>query len=412
MKRLWMVKGVAASLAGAALLATASNASAAACSSLTNPVVLSGSTAFKNVLAKLAPVLQQAATPVTIVYFGPGSCAGIQAVTGTAATGTGTIWDNTGTAITGGCDAGVSGIPVDIGISDVYPQTCVDEGTLTSLPATGYGDFTAAIQAMTFIVPSGSTAQTSISAQAAFAVLGWAGTGMYPVAPWTAATDTTASNIFIRDNTSGTETMIAKEIGLNAAKWKGVDGMATGTVITDVSGSTTPASALGIVAAQSAQAATGVSILAFQAADQACGYLPDSASSGAGSRDKLNVREGRYDIWGPEHFYTAVDGAGAPMSTAAKAVTDAISLASPTDATALPVVQAEIAAGVIPQCAMKVKRTAEVGAEMSFQPTGDCGCYFDANVPMGTTTCQTCSSSTDCTDAGASHCNYGYCEAM
>ena len=56
-------------------------------------------------------------------------------------------------------------------------------------------------------------------------------------------------------------------------------------------------------------------VLAFQAdqvAGQTCGYFPDST---ANTFDKLNVRQGRYDIWGPLHFITAVDGGGNPLGT-------------------------------------------------------------------------------------------------
>jgi hypothetical protein len=61
----------------------------------------------------------------------------------------------------------------------------------------------------------------------------------------------------------------------------------------------------------------------------------------------------------------------------------------------------------IPQCAIKVARTAEVGnfaAQTGFQ----CGCYFDFKT-KNKTSCQTCKSAEDCSSA-APACNYGYCE--
>jgi hypothetical protein len=409
MKRLWMAKGVAASLASVALLATAGDALAAPCSGITNKVVISGSTAIQSVIAALGTVVGTSASPITIVYYGPGSCAGLTDVAGSpdkAAT-----WTTYLNGVTGTCDGdSINGLAVDIGVSDVYPATCASAGQFT-MPASGFADFPGPIQAMTFVVPSGSS-EHSISAEAAFAILGYAGTGMYDVGPWTATPNTSTTNLFIRSTTSGTLQMIASEIGLAGSKWKGTAESGSGAVVTAVNAATPPSAGLGIVAAQSAQSATTPPrILAFQAKGQECGYLPDSSST---TLDKINVREGRYDIWGPEHFYTAVDGSGVPTSANAKAVTDAISLAS-VSASSKAVIAAEISAGVVPQCAMKVSRTEEVGAEASFQPTGDCSCFFDATVPPMTapTTCHACTVDMDCADAGtATHCNYGYCEVQ
>ena len=61
----------------------------------------------------------------------------------------------------------------------------------------------------------------------------------------------------------------------------------------------------------------GLKILAFQAADQSCGYLPDSDAT---HFDKINVRQGRYDIWGPIHLVTAVDDSGNPTNAQAPTI--------------------------------------------------------------------------------------------
>ncbi len=353
-------------------------------------------------------------SPITIVYAGPGSCAGLQNVTGGTPLTTSPLTTYLG-SVKGSCTITTpSTLAVDVGVSDVYPATCVAAGQLTAPAAGAFGDFPGPIQAMTFVVPTGSS-EHSISAEAAFAVLGWAGSGMYDVAPWTVTPNTSVLNVFIRSGTSGTLQMIASEIGLAASNWKGTVETSGGNVISGVNGSSVVDSAIGIAAAQNAQLVTAPAtpprILAFQAKGQECGYLPDSSST---SLDKLNVREGRYDIWGPEHFYVAVDGSGAPTSANAKAVTDAISLGT-VGASSQAVIAAEISAGVVPQCAMKVSRTEEVGAEASFQPTGDCSCFFDATVPPATApaSCRACTMDSDCADAGpATHCNYGFCEVQ
>ncbi|HEY1585438.1 MAG TPA: hypothetical protein VGH63_07085, partial [Polyangia bacterium] len=59
-------------------------------------------------------------------------------------------------------------------------------------------------------------------------------------------------------------------------------------------------------------------------------------------------------------------------------------------------------------CAMKVSRTIEGGDQALFSPTEPCGCYFEANVPGGSTTCTVCTDDTPC---GGGKCRHGYCEA-
>jgi hypothetical protein len=142
------------------------------------------------------------------------------------------------------------------------------------------------------------------------------------------------------------------------------------------------------------------------------------------------VRQGRYAIWGPLHFVAGVDGSGnavaagttnpVPSTNAGvAALVNAIThngLTASTTPTLQTVVQAEATAHFVPDCAMQVSRTTEVGAEASYQPTNACGCYFESLTGGGTTLssyCRTCTTNADCADAGAySHCNFGYCEAM
>jgi hypothetical protein len=370
---------------------------------------VSGANATQNVLKSLSIALQASATPITIIFQSTTSCTGITDLTTPSPEPASTIvWSSNGTANT--CDVPLGGISVDVAVSDVFATTCVAQGALTSYPATGFGDFQGPIQSMSFIVPAASN-ESSISAQAAFAIFGWAGTGMYPVSPWTATTNT--ADIFVRTNTAGVEDMIATEINLPASKWKGTSVSSNSTLVGDVAAPTAPAqTTIGIASTESAQGASAadLKILAYQAADQSCGYLPDSSAT---SLDKLNVREGRYNLWGPSHFFAAVDASGVPTNANVKTFTDAITLATPNSASATSVIAAEATAGVVPQCAMKVSRAAEQSAESSIQPTGDCTGFYEASVPGGTTTHQACTVDGDCADAGAyTHCNYGYCEVQ
>jgi hypothetical protein len=264
---------------------------------------------------------------------------------------------------------------------------------------------------MSIIVPSASfqSGNTSISAEALFAIFGWAGSGMYDVSPWTASPNNTIATIYIRENTAGVEDLLAKELNLSASKWKGTSISSNTTLVGDVG--TAPVASIGIASTESAQAVTTVNTLAYQAAGQSCGYFPDSSAT---SRDKLNVRQGRYNLWGPTHFFTAVDSNGVPTNPNVKTFTDAITFATPLTSAAQTLITVEGTAGVIPQCAMKVSRASEQSAESSVQPTGDCTCFYESNPNVGgTTPCQACTGDADCADAGtATHCNYGFCEVQ
>jgi hypothetical protein len=76
-------------------------------------------------------------------------------------------------------------------------------------------------------------------------------------------------------------------------------------------------SAVGILSTDFADTVRGkLRILAFQDTGQLSGYSPDSS---ANTRDKRNVRDGHYSIWGPVHFFAQVTG-GIPNSAAAAAL--------------------------------------------------------------------------------------------
>jgi len=73
-------------------------------------------------------------------------------------------------------------------------------------------------------------------------------------------------------------------------------------------------------------------------------------------------------------------------------------------------ISAAIKAHTIPDCAMQVSRTTEVGDLTAYAPAKSCGCYFDFTT-NGATSCKACTADKDCSGA-VKHCNYGYCEAQ
>ena len=326
--------------------------------------------------------------------------------------GTATYWDTTGSADLTCNLTAITGNIVDIGVSDVFPTTCGSTYTL----ANGVQDFHGPVQSMTFAVPVTST-QQSISVEAAYMVFGFGGdTTADQVAPWT---DPTAMEV--RSATSGTQQMISAALaqvgsGFSAAKVKGVANSGSGVVLT---GLTTLAAAnnqekaIGFLAMDVIDAnRASVRPLAFQFLGQSCGYTPDSSTT---AFDKQNTRDGHYAIWGPLHLLTPVGSDGkTPVNPNAATI---ISYLTGAVAPAFDLITVEATGGVVPDCAMRVSRTSDVGPMASYMPAHSCECKF-LFAATGSSNCQTCPDptgtvSTACTaDPTKKVCNYGYCEVQ
>jgi len=336
--------------------------------------------------------LAGAATPSTVIYFKQGSCTGVAAILGTKQVpANGTYWSADGNVQT--CTLSTAQA-VDIGVSDVFATSCPSV-TADQVKAAGVGDFdTFFAQVMEFVVPAASD-QNSISAEAAYLTFGLGADGQ---TQW----DNTDLH-YIRNNTSGTQVMLGKAINVDAGKWIGKDQGGSGGVVTTVG--TPPGDAkktIGILSSGEADAnPLTIKKLAFQAYGQTCAFWADS---GASEKDKKYVRDGHYPVWGPLHVLAKVDDKGVPTNDKAKAVIDLFAAQDQS------IVDIEIAAHVIPLCAMNVTRDSEIGPMSSIQPTGSCGCYFDSKTASAGTKCDVCKVDKDCTNAATPKCNYGYCE--
>jgi hypothetical protein len=373
---------------------------------LPSPVFITGSSAVGPFLAGIGQAL---AGTTTIIYASPGSCQGVDAVfNGTPmGTGTATYWDNTGKAQT--CT--LANEVADIGVSDVYYSSCTAPFVFTALPATIQETF-GPNQVMQFVVPAASTASI-ISAQAAYLVYGF-GASTNAVMQWN-----DPSSIFQRGAASGTQSMLAKAIGVAADKWQPTAGTVTGGstgMLNAVSKATNTNAAIGILASDVTDKTTPatmdggtpvsnrslVKILAFQGFGQSCGYLPNSTST---SYDKRNVRNGNYQVWGPIHFYSKMTGLK-PAATSLIGYFNG-TVATPTGVNLLDL---EIQAHVVPSCAMTVSRTTEVGPISAYKDPNPCGCYMEEQLAPGTSGCTACTASTSC--SATQKCSHGYCEAM
>ncbi len=468
---------LAALAAGAVLAASSLAAAQQACEDNTyypNRVYIAGSSASKPVLQALAQVLQAKKIPISILYQSPDSCIGVNdLLTSTAETTAAAPsyfgYNDNGVTPPSSCtvsaiDGGILP-PVDIAVSDVFADTCFANNLTSSGLTSGQKEVLGPIQAMAFAAPVLSSA-TAISAEAAYVVFGY-DAATYSVPPWIQP-----SNIFVRADSSGTENMIGTAIGLIAPKWANANPAmmnnqqqaSTGAMEAAVGNVTSNQSAtIGILSAEAiaqynaaATSANKLKTLAYQHTGQSCGYLPDSTATAI---DKINVRQGRYAIWGPLHFFVNVDANGNPLGgggntdpskiaaisailnyfiatgpTPTQTFTIAGSLNPPVDGGAITLTdgglggslvvgdddkQALIAAEatpafVVPWCAMQVSRSAELGAESSYQPPEPCGCYYESL--LGATNSnyctKTCSTNADCTTGPYGTCRYGYCEVQ
>lgn len=396
------LRGAGAAAAIVILALSATRAEAADCHGLSNPLFVAGSSAVKPLLAEIAKLLvvtQRPEGPVTVVYLGVGSCVGVDAIlNGTGLSGSAlSYWDDQGTEQTCSLDVAAA-TRADIGVSDVFASTCFN--LANGLPS-NITDFLGPVQTMTFVVPRSST-QSSISGEAAYYVFGFgADSGAQP---WT-----DEAFLFQRNDQSGTQRMISRAIRLDPSRWRGVSTMSSGDLRQRViaAGNVNPEASVGILAADEADDnRAALKVLAYQHFGQSCGFFPDR---GPTSYEKRNVRDGHYVIWGPLHLLTTVDGNGRPTNAIANDVISYMIGTKPPPS-GLDLIYLEAQRHVVPQCAMRVTRTQEIGPLQPYTPSSPCGCYYE-QLTNGSTTCMPCGVDSDCSASGVV-CSYHFCEGL
>jgi len=298
---------------------------------------------------------------------------------------------------------GTQGPPITpyVGVSDLYSQTC-NPAFIPGSSAGSLAEYVGPVVQFGFSVPATSK-QTSISQEAVHFIFGRggkapAGTMMMDAQPWTDPT-----TYAIRNSGAASTVLTALLADVPRTKFWGVDRLSTDNLRDTLLQAVAIDSSIGILSIDyNDKNRDNLRALYLQAKDQRVGYLPDSS---AVAYDKANVRDGHYPLWGYVHFFTPLQGDGNPAPQAS-----AVVLKFRVERIDQSLVDDIIAASLVPQCAMKVARTTEMGDFMT-RSGFSCGCYFEAKTHgAGLANCKTCNSAADCTDSTHPACNYGYCE--
>ena len=382
----------------AILIAVPDRVDAAPCANLPNPVYLQVGDTQLNMMKRLGRALRDnAPNPISLVFITSGSCANITAIYTRVPITTNMqyipslaedpAWMPSSPTLS--CEAPTGGVVPDIANSAVFNSICTQDPP----PATVHLS-QGPKQAYVMAVPEAQTEHTAITFEEAYFTFGFGAAGM--INPWM-----NESQMFIRTITKSTLLAWAANISVPPDKWKGMRFDGSPMVVAAVEAG--PPEAIGILGQEvyDARRAT-LNILAFRARGQYAAYYPDSTST---SFDKKNVRDGHYTVWSPTIWMDTTDAGGVPVSARARYVVDLISGRSVTPAQNFDMTKIVADVGLVPDCAMGVKREFEGGPLSLYQPAESCVCKFESLV--ATSSCATCDGTTPC---AAGTCRAGFCE--
>lgn len=343
-----------------------------ACASLPNTVYLQVGDTQEPVVKALGKALRDSAVhPMTIVYTTSGSCTNIEAFyTGTPITvnpkyipssAEAPSW--TPSAASPTCTIPQGGHAIDLANSALFVASCDPDE-----PPPGIRLFQGPVQAYDLVVPKAST-QVAMTAEEAYLTFGFGSDSQ--VTPWS-----DEAFLFIRTSTKSTLLTWAALLGVPAAKWKGVRYDKSSEVLNAVASSTQPEKTVGLLGAEIYDTSRAkLTALAFRGSGQQRAYLPDSTPT---SFDKRNLRDGHYLSWSPTVWLAKVDAAGVPADARVKYIIDALlgnpDISPAPDFKPLDIV---VSKGLVPDCAMKVRRSFEGGELIPYHPEKPCGCAFE-----------------------------------
>ncbi len=388
-------------------------AQAAPCTDQPNVVYLQVGDTQVNLMRRLSRLMRDnTAHPVTMMWVANGSCTNIGAIyNDVKVTPTSTpakfefaptyaqdpSWDpaNATASPTIKCDPPAAGQSIDIANSALFVSSCPN-----GPPPPGVKSTFGPIQAYVLAVPEASS-QIAISYEEAYFVFGFGMAGM--VSPWTDNTQ-----MFTRTITKSTLLTWAANISVPAGKWVNTGDPThefdkSGQVVAALKAATLPEKAIGLLGAEVYDGErNNLNMLAFRSKGQRYAYYPDSTST---SRDKRNLRDGHYTVWSPTEWLQKVDGNDTPINAEASYVIGLITNHSVSPAPNFDPVVSMAAVGLVPDCAMKVKRSFDGGPLSLYTPAESCTCKYDALVDVSS--CQSCAGGETC---GSGVCRNGFCE--
>lgn len=372
-----------------------------ACDALPNPVYMQIGDTQQPLIKQLGRALRDnTSQPISLVYITAGSCTNIAAIVDNVKTATNwnyvpstaenAGWTPTSAALPCTPPAGGGAVP-DIANSNVFVSACTSD----ALPAS-IATFLGPVQAYVMAVPIASS-QVAITAEEAYFVFGFGAAGL--VLPWI-----DEALYAIRTATKSTLLAWAYNISVPADKWKGVRWDKSTEVVTALTTASDPQAAIGLLGAEIYDLQRNVlKSLAFAAFGQKKAFWPDSTPT---SFDKKNVRDGHYTVWSPTVYLTKATG-GVPDNAAAAYVIDLILGKTTTPTPNFDPIEVVVDNGLVPDCAMGVKRAYEGGPLSLYAPAEPCGCRYESLV--STTSCIACDEPSDC--GATEQCRHGFCEA-
>ena len=118
------------------------------------------------------------------------------------------------------------------------------------------------------------------------------------------------------------------------------------------------------------------------------------------------MRDGHYTVWSPTVWMDKTS-AGTPVNADARYVIDLIAGKAVSPAISFDMINIIADVGLVPDCAMGVKRSFEGGPLSLYTPAQSCVCKYESLVD--TSSCAACSDETPCTSGV---CRNGYCEVQ
>jgi hypothetical protein len=409
------------------------------CNALPNPVFVEAGDTQMRMLGDLARKLRDDVEPMTLVYLPRSTCTLAENLF-TAKNTTEIMryapsiaenpaWDGTPLQ----CNNVAGGTPPALGIGATFILSCSE--TVQGLRPADVAIFRGPVQGYGFVVPEGVLERVpGITREEAYFVFSGRGREANAL-PWVEepAPAGGTPTVFLRSPTTSTLLTIAANVApelLPASRWvgyrlEGQEDRSTVVIngVANAAGTPLEAATIGILGVELYDRERDrLDLLAYQAAGQNYAYYPDRTP---GSRDKRNLRDGHYVPWGYTEYIARVDQGGQPVDAKVQRILDIVrgqsvvllrtapGAAAPFDLDALEIVATN---GLVPECAMGVKRDFDGGDLSISESAAPCGCFFETvQDPTLKTSppaewsalCPACSDAAPCAEGA---CRRGYCE--